>query len=140
MWKHPLTWIGLFLLIALVAVWDYSPDDLLRPAPEAQNRFPQAFMTESETRRYDKDGKLQYRMFSERADHFQHLPNRSSPRDHSLIEAPDVTVFGEDPTPWHLTSRTGRSDATGEVLTFVGEVRVWQPGDNGTNHHPGTGR
>lgn len=132
MWKHPLTWIGLFLLIALVAVWDYSPEDLLRPAPEAQARFPQAFMTASETRRYDAEGKLQYRMLSDHADHFQHLPNRSSPRDYSLIQAPDVTVFGEDPSPWHLTARLGRSDATGEVLMFTGDVRAWQQNAEGT--------
>ena len=131
MWKHPLTWIGLFLLIALVAVWDHSPEDLLRAPPEAQTRFPQAFMVASETRRYDPEGQLQYRMLSERADHFQHLPNRSSPRDYSLIQAPDVTVFGEDTPPWQLTARLGRSDATGETLVFTGEVRAWQQSANG---------
>lgn len=133
MWKHPLTWIGLFLLTALVAIWDYSPEDLLRPTPEeAQSRFPQAFMTASETRHYDADGKLQYQTLSERADHFQQLPNHSSPRDYSLIQAPDVTVFGEDPSPWRLTARLGRSDAAGEILIFTGEVRAWQQSANGT--------
>ncbi|UZJ44820.1 LPS export ABC transporter periplasmic protein LptC [Marinimicrobium sp. C6131] len=131
MWKHPLTWVGLFLLIALVAVWDYSPEDLLRAPPETQARFPQAFMIASETRRYDPEGQLQYRMLSARADHFQHLPNRSSPRDYSLIQAPDVTVFGEDALPWQLTARLGRSDATGETLVFTGDVRAWQQNANG---------
>lgn len=126
MWKHPLTWVGLFLLIALVAVWDYSPEDLLRPTPETKSRFPQAFMIDSETRRYDQSGALQYRMLSKRADHYQHLPSRSSPRDYSLIQTPDITVFGEDLAPWQLTARLGRSDATGETLRFTGDVIAWQ--------------
>ncbi|WP_347332793.1 LPS export ABC transporter periplasmic protein LptC [Marinimicrobium locisalis] len=126
MWKHPLTWVGLFLLIAVVAVWDYSPEDLLREKETQQERFPQAYMIDSQTRRYNKEGELHYRMLSERADFFQFLPERSSPRDYSLIQSPEVTVHGEGEHPWRLTSRVGRSNATGDELRFNGNVRAWQ--------------
>lgn len=126
MWKHPLTWVGLFLLIAVVAVWDYSPEDLLRQPEPEQERFPQAYMIQSETRRYNTEGELHYRMVSARADYFQFLPERSSPRDYSLIQSPHITVHGEGDQPWQLTARLGHSNASADRLRFTGEVRAWK--------------
>lgn len=126
MWKHPLTWVGVFLLIAVVAVWDYSPEDLLRTDEPPEDRFPQAYMIDSDTRRYNTEGDLHYRIQSTRADYFQYLPERSSPRDYSLIQSPNVTVHGEGEHPWRLTSRLGHSNASGDKLRFTGDVRAWQ--------------
>lgn len=145
MLKNPLAWLGLVVLIGLVAIWDFNPEDLMRPVPEREAEFPHAYLIGSETRRFDTEGRLYHHMVSERADHFQHLPQRSSERDYSLIQKPDLTLYGQgdqenaDPpetesagaAPWRVMAEQGRSDANATRIHLHEDVRVWQEGDEG---------
>lgn len=143
MLKNPLVWLGLVVLIGLVAIWDFNPEDLMRPVPEREAEFPHAYLVGSETRRFDTEGRLYHHMVSERADHFQHLPQRSSERDYSLIQKPDITLYGENgpeggdspqtdaPAPWRVRAEQGRSDANATRIHLREQVRVWQQSEEG---------
>lgn len=141
MLKNPLAWLGLVVLIGLVAIWDFNPEDLMRPVPEREAEFPHAYLIESETRRFDTEGRLYHHMVSERADHFQYLPQRSSERDYSLIQKPDIRLYGqseqedspdtETPAPWRARAEQGRSNADATRIHLQEQVRVWQQSDEG---------
>ncbi|MGD8174620.1 LPS export ABC transporter periplasmic protein LptC [Marinimicrobium sp. ARAG 43.8] len=134
MWRKPRTWIGLFLLVALAALWDYSPKDLMRdPAPEeTRAHYPQAYIIRANTHRYDTEGQLHYHLLSARVDHFQRIPGQASPQDYSLFLTPRLTLHGESPQPWNLNANLGRSDATGDKIRLTGEVHLWQQAQAGT--------
>lgn len=131
MWKHPLTWLGLAALVALAVFWDEPTERLLQPDIPLAPEFPEAYLIKADIRQYDSQGQLSYRMLSERAEHFQYLPDRQSPRDYSLVTEPNITVHGEGEAPWRLTARRGRSEDGGERLRFIDNVQAWQQRGDG---------
>jgi len=133
MLKNPLAWLGAALLIALAAIWDFSPEDLMRDDPAEQERFPEAYLIESETRLFDAEGRLHYHLTSERADQFQQLPDRASDLDYSLIVKPRLSMYGETDDPWHLHADMGQSNADGDRIKLWDNVRAWQDTGAGRN-------
>lgn len=126
MWKHPLTWLTLTGLLAVVILWDPDGGRLLETAPEVEPDFPQAYLQQADTLAFNEQGQPAHRLRGERVEHFQ----RGGEADYSLVKAPEITVFGEGP-PWQLTARRGRAESGGERLIFRGSVRAWRERDEG---------
>lgn len=126
MLKNPLTWLGAALLIALAAIWDFSPEDLMRDQPTEQEQFPEAYLIEPQTRRFNVQGKLRYHLTSEQANQFQHLPDRASDLDYTLIVQPQISLYGETDDPWHLHADMGQSNADGDRIELWDNVHAWQ--------------
>lgn len=154
MFKKPLVWLGVFALIGLAALWDFSPEDLMRDPPEPEEAFPQAYMIQSETRRFNTEGQLHHQLLSERANHFQPSPQGASAQDYSEIQKPDITVYDQSedeadaradgngianetgneeqrPAPWRLTADWGHSNAGADRIRLWDNVRAWQETDDG---------
>lgn len=131
MFRHPIPWLGLALIIAVVAFWDRSPGDIISDAGERSPEFPMAYMEQMETRVFDAQGQLNYHLVTEGVEHYQRNPRRASDGDYSLIERPDMTVYPEDAAPWRLRALKGRTDAQGDEVHLREQVRAWQNGERG---------
>lgn len=130
MFRHPVSWIVLALVITVLIFWD-GPGELLVPTPELAPAFPQAYMEQMETRVFDTDGRLRYHLQADSAEHYQPDPRRATELDYSLIDQPDLTMYPQDANPWHLVARTGRTDARGDQVHLSGGVRAWQDDERG---------
>jgi lipopolysaccharide export system protein LptC len=131
MFRHPMSWIGLALVIIVLVFWDRSPTQRLQPTAEDDPQFPNAYIENMETRVFNAQGRLHYRLTARRADHFQVDPISPGEDDYSLVERPDLTMYPETAAPWHLKAEMGRSDARGEVVLLYDGVRAWQDGAHG---------
>lgn len=126
MLRHPLTWLGLILLLVVAALWDRSPNELLQPEVAQAPEFPQAFMVQMQTRLFDAEGRLNYHLTSEKAEHYQPNPNRATEQDYTLIKQPRIRLYPADAEPWFARANRGRSDADAENVQLLGDVRAWQ--------------
>lgn len=131
MFRHPMSWIGLALVIITLVFWDRSPTQRLQPQTDEELPFPTAYVENMLTRVLDEQGRLHYRLSAQRADHFQADPAGPSAEDYSLVEHPDLTMHPQTAAPWHLQARKGRVDKQGELVLLHNGVRAWQKGDNG---------
>lgn len=131
MFRHPLSWLGLALVIITLVFWDRSPTERLQPAAEPEQHFPAAYVENMHTRVLDEQGKLHYRLRAQRADHFQEDPAGPGAEDYSVIEHPDLTMHPQTAAPWHLQARMGRIDDQGDLVLLHDGVRAWQDGEQG---------
>lgn len=125
--RIPLPWLVVSLLvIALVAFWDKSPNDLLNEEPVRASNFPQAYMTDIELREYDTGGQLRNIMTTQAAEYFQVDPAAQSAQDYTLIDQPRM-IFNSTTggAPWSLTAEQGRIGQDG-IATLTTDVRVYQ--------------
>lgn len=89
--------------------------------------FPQIYMKQVETREFDPQGKLHYRLTTPQITHFQLSPDGPSDGDFTLIERPDMAFYdAESVAPWLVTADTGRSEANGQLLLLIDNVLIQQ--------------
>ncbi len=131
MLRHPLTWLGLILLLVVAALWDRSPNELIQPEVSRAPEFPQAYMVQMKTERFDAEGRLNYYLESDRAAHYQPDPRRATDRDYTLIEQPRVRLYPVDAEPWLARANRGRSDASADNVLLQGEVLALQQTEQG---------
>ena len=127
--RIPLHWIAIFLIIvAFVAFWDKSPNDLLDIEPIAESsRFPQAYMTDIALREYNPTGTLSNTLATRSAEYFQINPQQMGPQDYTLLEQPRMIFSSESGvSPWYLTAEQGRINQNGEQVTLLDNVQAQQ--------------
>ena len=126
--RIPLPYIVIALIVvALVAFWDKSPNDLLEEDVSEASRFPQAYMTDIEMREYDTDGKLRNTLTTNSAEYFQANPKRPSAKDYTVLNEPRMVFSSAQGTaPWLLTAQSGRIDQNGQMATLSNNVRAFQ--------------
>lgn len=127
--RIPLHWIAIFLIIvALVAFWDKSPNDLLDIEPVAEaSHFPQAYMTDIVLREHSPTGTLRNTLATRSAEYFQVNPKRMGPRDYTLLEQPRMIFSSESGvSPWYLTAEQGRINQNGEHVKLLDNVQAQQ--------------
>lgn len=127
--RIPLHWIAISLIIvALVAFWDKSPNDLLDIDPVAEvSRFPQAYMTDIVLREYSPTGTLRNTLATRSAEYFQINPQQMGPQDYTLLEHPRMIFSSQSgASPWHLTAEQGRINQNGEQVTLQNNVQAQQ--------------
>lgn len=128
MLRIPHPWIVLIVLVvALVAFWDKSPQDLLGDSREKSSNFPHAYMTDIEMREYGTDGKLRNILTTDAAEHYQVNPNQPGTEDYTLIQKPYL-IFSSSATnaPWIITAEQGRIDQNGQRVTLITAVNASQ--------------
>ncbi|WP_111641164.1 LPS export ABC transporter periplasmic protein LptC [Marinimicrobium alkaliphilum] len=125
--------LGALVVFLVVAFWDSDPRELLAPPPEADERFPNAYLRGAQSWEYDAEGALGYQLAAPEVEHFQQSPGRTSPRDYILFHNPEMTFHSADgDAPWQVRADTGRSEEEGERVTLEGQVRGWKrPVDGG---------
>ncbi len=131
MHRHPMSWLGLALVILTLVFWDRSPTERPQPSPDDERQFPNAYVDNMRTRVLDEQGRLHYRLSAQRAEHFQADPAGPGADDYSLVDNPDLTMHLHTAEPWHLQARKGRVTDDGDVVLLHDGVRAWQNGEHG---------
>lgn len=131
MFRHPMSWFGLALVIIALVFWDRSPTERLQPPSDEALHFPNGYVENMHTRVFDEQGQLHYRLSAQRADHFQTDPAAPGADDYSLVEHPDLAMHPQAAEPWHLQARKGRIDKQGDRVLLHDGVRAWQNGEQG---------
>src|SRR5690625_3111408 len=106
MHRHPMSWLGLALVILTLVFWDRSPTERPQPSPDDERQFPNAYVDNMRTRVLDEQGRLHYRLSAQRAEHFQADPAGPGADDYSLVDNPDLTMHLHTAKPWHLQARS----------------------------------
>lgn len=126
-------WISLLIIagltLALVFFWDSSPQSLLgsddsdkAPRPSI---YPNNIITDHNSRHFNEAGKLNHLFLADEVRHFQVHPKRQSKKDYTEITRPRLTLYRDDAPPWKITADTGHATANSSVITFEGNVIVW---------------
>lgn len=119
---------GLIVVILVAAIfahfWTTPPERLLGSLSQPDPQAPEAdsFMSGSETRRYDENGELTYRLTAVRTDFFM-ADSRYE------IEQPEVEMITVDDIRHRARSNSGNVFHGGEEIVLEGDVIIWQ-------HHP----
>ncbi|MGI9335200.1 MAG: LPS export ABC transporter periplasmic protein LptC [Gammaproteobacteria bacterium] len=114
-------WPGAVLfVVAGASAWVLAELNRERNAPEGEPaRVPDFYLNEFETVNHDEQGRLERRL---RARHLAHFPESGA----SELEAPSVTLYQPDATPWRVESEHGWLSESGQVLLLLGEVHIWR--------------
>ncbi len=131
MLRHPLTWLGLLLLLVVAALWDRSPNELMQPEVTRAPEFPRVYVINMDSKRLDSEGRLDFHLAAEQVEHFQPDPRRATEQDYTLIKQPRVRLYPADAAPWLTRANRGRSDAKAENILLQSGVRAWQENAQG---------
>jgi lipopolysaccharide export system protein LptC len=115
--------IILFIVSAIIALWESPPAILQTPLSAKHDSFPVAFMMGTETKKYALDGQLEYLFKAERVNYFEF---DQSEQNYAKALNPVITILGDGSAPWHIRSEHGHSNDNGDKITFTGNVVVWQ--------------
>ncbi|MGY2259095.1 LPS export ABC transporter periplasmic protein LptC [Pseudomonas sp. C1C7] len=109
-----------FIAAILVAVgyWNISPERFLDKPPAKTTESPiDWYATNTHTLQYLEDGKVQYEMTSDKAEHVKAT-------DVTLVTKPDLNMYRGTEFPWHVTSERGEVNPGGTEVELIDNVRV----------------
>ncbi|MFJ2714046.1 MULTISPECIES: LPS export ABC transporter periplasmic protein LptC [unclassified Pseudomonas] len=105
-------------LFAAVGYWNISPERFLDKPPAKSEESPiDWYATNTHTFQYLPDGKLQYEMTSDKAEHVKAT-------DITLVTKPDLNMFRGTEFPWHVTSERGEVNSGGTEVELIDSVRI----------------
>ena len=119
------SWLPLFIVAALIGVglWfaESPPDELLgkQPSRKEQNRAADLVIRDAQTRHFNTEGTLAYRVNAERITYFQFAR-----RDRADLTEPRIIFYQGDQPKWHTESRKGVAHNNGERVVLRGEVVI----------------
>lgn len=127
-------WISLFIIasltLALIFFWDTSPQSLLGTDNSEKtvkpSIYPSNIVNQHTSRHFNEAGALNHLFLADQVRHFQVHPKRRTKKDYTEIERPRLTLYSDNTSPWKITSDTGHASANNSVITFEGNVIVWQ--------------
>lgn len=128
----PRHWLSLLTLVALtllfVLLWEWSPKVFLPEKPEAgkADKYPTAFLTNTEIIQYNKQGSIDYQFNANRLEHFQQQPNRKSDKDYTEINQPYFILYEKDAPPWFVKAEYGHATTATDTLILQKNVHLWQ--------------
>ena len=94
-------------LFAAVGYWNISPERFLdKPVTKVEDTAIDWYATNTHTLQYLPDGKVQYEMTSDKAEHLKAT-------DVTLVTKPDLNMFRGTDFPWHVTSERGEVNPDG---------------------------
>lgn len=105
--------------------WTTPPEVFLKQSTTTAD-VPKAntYMLDTETRQFDQQGNLAYRLTTDKSEHFT-----SAKR--FVLEQPKITAFYTDTLPWTLSSRQGVVENSGEQISLTGDVEGRQTQKSG---------
>ncbi|MFJ4196695.1 LPS export ABC transporter periplasmic protein LptC [Pseudomonas sp. NPDC089534] len=105
-------------IFGAVGYWNISPERFLdKPAVSAQESPIDWYATNTHTLQYLEDGKVQYEMTSQKAEHVKAT-------DITLVTKPDLNMFRGTEYPWHVTSERGEVNPGGTEVELIDSVRI----------------
>jgi len=117
------TWI-------VVTLWEVPVEQLFADQSPGLAALPIAdsYMQGTETRKFNRDGSLGYRLQAKTALYF-------SASDRLELEGPALTALSKDGniTPWQLTAVTAHTTERGKQVKLTGDVHAWQILKSGRN-------
>ncbi len=91
------------------------------------DKFPLTFMTQVETREFDKQGNLQQVISTPRITQYQIDPDKTGDQDYTLIEQPRITLHqASKPNPWLVSAKLGHKQANTDELRLIESVHLEQ--------------
>ncbi|MEJ2130142.1 MAG: LPS export ABC transporter periplasmic protein LptC [Gammaproteobacteria bacterium] len=119
-------WIGFAIAVGIVLVftWEGFQSRPPRSSPPTLQNEPDFYMEGADITQFDELGALRYRM---RARRVAHYPSRNV----TELDAPHLTFFEHQPTPWEVSSERGTihhenrpEGGTREVVELNDHVRL----------------
>ena len=105
-------------LFAAVGYWNISPERFLDKPPTTSVENPiDWYATNTRTVQYLPDGKVQYEMTSDKAEHVKAT-------DVTLVTKPDLNMYRGTDFPWHVTSERGEVNSGGTEVELIDSVRI----------------
>lgn len=95
----------------------------LAPLVSQPNSY--ALLRTTQSKHFNQKGELAYSYKAASMEYFRADISQTSERDYSLVQAPELTFFG-DGLPWFIHAKEGKITDQGDTLQVWGEVRVWQ--------------
>lgn len=132
---------NLFTVAVLVAVvaalyayfWRAEPTMKAEQTTAApRENFPTAFATNVTTKKYSRDGGIDFYFSAQQAEFFQVNPAQSSSEDYMVLKSPYAVLFKQDKhgnnhATWYLKANSGRAfDDFGKV-ELVDNVNISKP-------------
>ncbi|UTW46490.1 LPS export ABC transporter periplasmic protein LptC [bacterium SCSIO 12696] len=113
-----------FLIFALIVAlgwnfrqfWISPPETFFQPTATTTD-VPKAnvYMHKTDTRQFNDQGELAYRLTSERTEHFTESQS-------FVLSAPKITSFQKDAPPWTLSANNGVVEKNGESIRLNDQV------------------
>ncbi|EUB84025.1 LPS export ABC transporter periplasmic protein LptC [Pseudomonas koreensis] len=105
-------------MFAAVGYWNISPERFLdKPAVKVEDTAIDWYATNTHTLQYLPDGKVQYEMTSDKAEHLKAT-------DVTLVTKPDLNMYRGTEFPWHVTSERGEVNPDGTQVELIDSVRI----------------
>jgi lipopolysaccharide export system protein LptC len=95
----------------------------LAPLVSQPNSY--ALLRATQSKHFNQKGELAYSYKAASMEYFRADISQTSERDYSLVQAPELTFFG-DGLPWFINAKEGKITDQGDTLQVWGDVRVWQ--------------
>ena len=113
--------LAIFTIIAALGwsfreFWISPPESFFKPTPTTAD-VPRAsvYMLDTDTRQFNEQGELAYRLTSKRSEHFTEARR-------FLLEQPNITSFQSDSPPWTLSAEHGLVEKNGESILLTKDV------------------
>ncbi|MEE9254763.1 MAG: LPS export ABC transporter periplasmic protein LptC [Pseudomonadales bacterium] len=113
--------IGLGLVVLVTREGPESPPRVLSPELDQE---PDYYMEGADIRQFDELGELRYRMRAERVSHYP-------ARNVTELDAPHLTLFEQQPTPWVVSSdwgtirhQVGAENGSRDVVELIDHVKL----------------
>ncbi|MEX3775525.1 LPS export ABC transporter periplasmic protein LptC [Pseudomonas sp. MYb118] len=105
-------------IFAAVGYWNISPERFLdKPVAKVEDSPIDWYATNTHTLQYLEDGRVQYEMTSDKAEHVKAT-------DITLVTKPDLNMYRGTDYPWHVTSDRGEVNPGGTEVELIDNVRV----------------
>ena len=105
-------------IFAAVGYWNISPERFLdKPVAKSEDSPIDWYATNTHTLQYLEDGRVQYEMTSEKAEHVKAT-------DITLVTKPDLNMYRGTDFPWHVTSDRGEVNPGGTEVELIDNVRI----------------
>lgn len=123
--------LSLLVVAALIlaALWfsrsNSSGLSLPQLAPLVNQPNSYALLRSTQSKHFNPKGQLAYSYKAASMEYFRADISQTSERDYSLVQAPELTFFG-DGLPWFIHAKEGKITDQGDTLQVWGDVRVWQ--------------
>ncbi|MDM3871276.1 LPS export ABC transporter periplasmic protein LptC [Porticoccus sp. W117] len=113
--------LAIFALIAALGwnfrqFWISPPESFFKPTPTTAD-VPKAnvYMLNTDTRQFNEQGQLAYRLTSQRSEHFTEARR-------FVLEDPNITSFQSDSPPWNISAENGLVEKNGESIQLTNNV------------------
>lgn len=126
--------LGTLLLLGLL-LWQSPPeqlqDVLADKAPRAK-AFPLSYMLDTKIIKYAIDGSPAYQLETIQFAYYEGQGPTAKDRRasaYATLEKPLITLYSKGGSPWQVSAASGKSRNEGELVTLMGDVRLWQRED-----------